>query len=171
MVSTGISLHSSRRVSTVPLGPDEVWAVVAGAGPGRHWYADAAPFVLRGAIDRAVLGGGRRWPVPDGPLLRAGDRAGFWVVRAAGDRPGGHRLVLEAAVRAPGTVTLTVLVTGVGTAAGPGTEIDLQVRLDPRGVLGAAYLLADLPAREAVVELTHRRLVTDVTHAAAGSGA
>lgn len=160
MVSTGISLHSSRRVSTVPLGPDEVWAVVAGAGPGRHWYADAAPFVVRGAIDRAVLGGGRRWPVPDGPLLRAGDRAGFWVVRAAGDRPGGHRLVLEAAVRAPGTVTLTVLV----TARDEGSEVDLRVRLDPRGVLGAAYLLADLPAREAVVELTHRRLVGDVTH-------
>ncbi len=167
MLSTGVSLphswHVSRRVSTHPLGVDEAWQVVAGAGPGRHWYADAAPFVLRGAIDRAVLGGGRRWPVPDGPLLRAGDRAGFWLVRAAGDRPGGHRLVLEAAVRAPGTVTLTVLVTGVGTAAGPGTEIDLQVRLDPRGVLGAAYLLADLPAREAVVELTHRRLVSDVT--------
>lgn len=167
MVSTGISLHSSRRVSTVPLGPDEVWAVVAGAGPGRHWYADAAPFVVRGAIDRAVLGGGRRWPVPDGPLLRAGDRAGFWVVRAAGDRPGGHRLVLEAAVRAPGTVTLTVLV----TALDEGTEVDLQVRLDPRGVLGAAYLLADLPAREAVVELTHRRLVGDVTRRGRDSGA
>jgi len=167
MVSTGISLHSSRRVSTVPLGPDEVWAVVAGAGPGRHWYADAAPFVVRGAIDRAVLGGGRRWPVPDGPLLRAGDRAGFWVVRAAGDRPGGHRLVLEAAVRAPGTVTLTVLV----TARDEGTEVDLQVRLDPRGVLGAAYLLADLPARETVVELTHRRLVGDVTRRGRDSGA
>ncbi|MGV3562375.1 MAG: DUF2867 domain-containing protein [Nocardioides sp.] len=167
MVSTGISLHSSRRVSTVPLGPDEVWAVVAGAGPGRHWYVDAAPFVVRGAIDRAVLGGGRRWPVPDGPLLRAGDRAGFWVVRAAGDRPGGHRLVLEAAVRAPGTVTLTVLV----TARDEGTEVDLRVRLDPRGVLGTAYLLADLPAREAVVELTHRRLVGDVTRRGRDSGA
>ena len=167
MVSTGISLHSSRRVSTVPLGPDEVWAVVAGAGPGRHWYADAAPFVLRGALDRAVLGGGRRWPVPDGPLLKAGDRAGFWLVRAAGDRPGGHRLVLEAAVRAPGTVTLTVLV----TARDAGCEVDLQVRLDPRGVLGAAYLLADLPARETLVELVQRRLVADVTHAARRSGA
>jgi hypothetical protein len=167
MVTTGISLHSSRRVSTVPLGPDEVWAVVAGAGPGRHWYVDAAPFVVRGAIDRAVLGGGRRWPVPDGPLLRAGDRAGFWVVRAAGDRPRGHRLVLEAAVRAPGTVTLTVLL----TARDEGTEVDLQVRFDPAGLLGTAYLLADLPAREAVVELTHRRLVGDVTRGGRGSGA
>jgi len=158
VVTTGISLHSSRRVSTVPLGPDAVWAVVAGAGPGRHWYADAAPFVVRGAIDRAVLGGGRRWPVPDGPLLRAGDRAGFWVVRAAGDRPGGHRLVLEAAVRAPGTVTLTVLV----TARDEGTEIDLQVRFDPAGVLGAAYLLADLPAREVLLELVDRRIRNDL---------
>lgn len=158
MVSTGISLHSSRRVSTVPLGPDEVWAVVAGAGPGRHWYVDAAPFVVRGAIDRAVLGGGRRWPVPDGPLLRAGDRAGFWVVRAAGDRPGGHRLVLEAAVRAPGTVTLTVLV----SARDEGTEVDLQVRFDPAGVLGTAYLLADLPAREVLLELVDRRIRADL---------
>ena len=171
MLSTGVSLphswHVSRRVSTHSLGVEDVWRVVAGAGPGRHWYADAAPFVVRGAIDRAVLGGGRRWPVPEGPLLRAGDRAGFWLVRAAGDRPGGHRLVLEAAVRAPGTVTLTVLV----SAHEQGSEIDLQVRLDPRGVLGAAYLLADLPAREAVVERTHRRLVGDVTQRGGGSGA
>lgn len=163
MLSTGVSLpyswHVSRRVSTHPLEVVDAWRVVAGAGPGRHWYADAAPFVVRGAIDRVVLGGGRRWPVPDGPLLRAGDRAGFWLVRAAGDRPGGHRLVLEAAVRAPGTVTLTVLV----TAREAGCEIDLQVRLDPRGVLGAAYLLADLPAREVLLELVDRRIRADLT--------
>ena len=175
MVSTGISLphslHVSRRVSTLPVDMEEAWRVVAGAGPGRRWYADAAPFVVRGAIDRAVLGRGRRWSVPNGPLLRAGDRAGFWLVRAAGDRPGGHRLVLEAAVRAPGTVTLTVLVGAAGTSAGPATEIDLQVRLDPHGVLGAAYLLADVPAREAVVGLTHRRLVGDVTRAGRASDA
>ena len=175
MVSTGISLphslHVSRRVSTLPVAVEDAWRVVAGAGPGRHWYADAAPFVLRGALDRAVLGRGRRWPVPDGPLLRAGDRAGFWLVRAAGDRPWGHRLVLEAAVRAPGTVTLTVLVTGTETSAGSGTQIDLQVRLDPHGVLGAAYLLADLPARETLVALVHHRLSADVVRAARGSGA
>ena len=163
MVSTGISphlsLHTSRRVSTVPRTPDEVWAVVAGAGPGRHWYVDAAPFVLRGAIDRAVLGGGRRWPVPDGPLLAAGDRAGFWVVRAAGTRPSGHQLVLEAAVRAPGLVPLTLLVGAVGG----GTEIDLRIRFDPDGLLGAAYLLADLPAREVLTALVDRRILADLT--------
>lgn len=164
---TGISLHTSRRTSTVEPTPDEVWAVVAGAGPGRHWYVDAAPFVLRGAIDRAVLGAGRRWPVPDGPLLSAGDRAGFWLVRAAGETARGHRLILEAAVRAPGRVTLTLLV----TAAGEGSELDLEVRFDPDGVLGAAYLLADLPARQTLVDLVHRRLVRDVGRLPQGSGA
>ena len=162
MVSTGVSplpsLHTSRRVSTVPGTPDEVWSVVAGAGPGRHWYVDAAPFVLRGAIDRAVLGGGRRWPVPQGPLLAAGDRAGFWLVRAAGTRPAGHRLVLEAAVRAPGTVTLTLLV----SAAEGGSEVDLTIRFDPDGVLGTAYLLADLPAREVLTDLVARRIRADL---------
>ena len=158
MVSTGVSLHSSRRVGTVPRTPDEVWSVVAGAGPGRHWYVDAAPFVLRGAIDRAVLGGGRRWPVPDGPLLAAGDRAGFWLVRAAGTRPAGHRLVLQAAVRAPGTVTLALLVSAVEG----GSEVDLTIRFDPDGVLGTAYLLADLPAREVLTDLVARRIRADL---------
>ena len=163
MVTTGISphlsLHTSRRVSTVAGTPDEVWSVVAGAGPGRHWYVDAAPFVLRGAIDRAVLGGGRRWPVPAAPLLAAGDRAGFWLVRAAGTRPAGHRLVLEAAVRAPGMVRLTVLVSAVED----GTEVDLQVRFDPAGILGTAYLLADLPAREVLTGLVDRRIRADLS--------
>lgn len=162
MVTTGISpqlsLHTSRRTSTVPRTPDEVWAVVAGAGPGRHWYVDAAPFVLRGAIDRAALGAGRRWPVPDRPLLAAGERAGFWLVRAAGPRPSGHRLVLEAAVRAPGRVTLTLLVTAVDG----GSELDLRVRFDPDSLLGAAYLLADLPAREVLTELVDRRIRADL---------
>lgn len=152
------SLHSSGRGSTSPRSADEAWAVLAGAGPGRHWYADAAPFVVRGALDRLALGGGRRWPVPDGPLLRAGDRAGFWRVLAAGPTTTGHRLVLEAAVRAPGRVRLELRVDG----RPDGCAVDLQITFEPEGLLGTAYLLADLGAREAVVELTHRRLVGDL---------
>ena len=167
MASTGVSLRTSRRAAVLAAAPDAAWRVVAGAGPGRHWYVDAAPFVFRGAIDRALLGRGRRWPVPDVPLLRAGDRAGFWEVRAAGSRPGGHRLVLEAAVRAPGRVRLTVLVTAVGD----GCEVDLAVRFDPDGVLGAAYLVTDLAARQVLTELVHRRLVAEVAGARHTSGA
>ena len=63
------------------------------------------------------------------------------------------------AVRAPGRVRLRSRVDPVGRAADADAP---DGRLRPRGTLGLAYLLADLPAREAVVELTHRRLLTDL---------
>lgn len=163
--SARFSLTASRRVRTSSRSADEAWAVLAGAGRGRHWYVDAAPFVVRGALDRLVLGGGRRWPVPEAPLLRAGDRAGFWHVRAAGPTSTGHRLVLEADVRAPGTVLLTLLV----DRRTEGCEVDLTIRFEPRGVLGTTYLLADLGAREAVTELTDRRLGADLEGADASA--
>ena len=153
------SLHSSGRGSTSPRSADEAWAVLAGAGPGRHWYADAAPFVVRGALDRLTLGGGRRWPVPDGPLLRAGDRAGFWRVLAAGPTTTGHRLVLEAAVRAPGRVLLELRVDRLPA----GCAVDLAITFEPDGLLGAAYLLTDVPAREAVTALVDARIRRDLS--------
>lgn len=136
--------------------------MVAGAGGRARWYVDAGPFVFRGAVDRLLLGGGRRWPVPDGPVLRTGDRAGFWeVVEAAPGRPDAHddfSLVLDAAVRAPGRVTMR---TRVG-AEGTGSRVDQSVTFLPGGVLGAAYLLTDLPARETLLELVHRRVLADL---------
>ena len=153
------SLHSSGRGSTSPRSADEAWAVLAGAGPGRHWYADAAPFVVRGVLDRLALGGGRRWPVPDGPLLRAGDRAGFWRVLAAGTTATGHRLVLEAAVRAPGRVLLELRVDRLPA----GCAVDLAITFEPDGLLGAAYLLTDVPAREAVTALVDARIRQDLS--------
>ena len=84
------------------LDADRAWAVVAGAGPGDHWYVDALPLVVRGAVDRALGGEGRRWPVPPGERLDVGDTAGFWRVVRASRRT----LELDADVRAPGRVTL-----------------------------------------------------------------
>lgn len=139
-----------------------MWRVVAGAGPGRHWYADAGPFVFRGLVDRALLGAGRRWPVPDRALLRAGDRAGFWKVVEAGpvssSDADGRRLVLDAAVRAPGLVTFRSHV----VPEAEGTRLTQTVTFTPHGLLGHAYLLADLPAREALMELVHRRVLADL---------
>ncbi|GEM_PF-1219038 len=153
------SLRTSGRRSTSARSADEAWAVLAGAGPGRHWYVDAAPFVVRGVLDRLALGGGRRWPVPDGPLLRAGDRAGFWRVLAAGTTATGHRLVLEAAVRAPGRVLLELRVDRLPA----GCAVDLAITFEPDGLLGAAYLLTDVPAREAVTALVDARIRQDLS--------
>ncbi len=150
-------LHASGRASDLDLAPDEAWARLVAAGPDRHWYVDAVPFVVRGALDRAVGGAGRGWPVPDHGHLRVGDRAGFWEVRVADPRA--RRLVLEAAVRAPGTVRLT---SRVLPRIPGGSTLRQTISFEPGGLVGSAYLLVDLPARELVAELAHRDTVAEV---------
>ncbi len=137
---------------------DWVWSVVASGRTGPQWYVEAAPLVFRGAVDRLVGGGGRRWAPPGTDLLRAGDRAGFWEVAEAEHAAPTRRLVLRAQVRAPGVVELETLAEALPAGS---TRLSQTTRFAPRGLAGAAYLLADLPAREAVSELTHRRLLSD----------
>src|SRR3954471_14145119 len=151
------TLHSSRRGTDLDVDAATAWRVVASGRAGSQWYVDAAPLVFRGAVDRVLGGAGRRWPPPGRELLETGDTAGFWRVREADHD--GRRLALVAAVRAPGTVVLRSSVTPL---SGGGSRLDLDVSFRPDGLLGRAYLLADLPAREAVAELVHRRLVGDI---------
>ena len=163
------SWGSTTRASRVRLDAEHAWALVASARTGPQWYVDAAPFVFRGAVDRLTLGRGRRWPVPDRPVLRPGDTAGFWRVLEAGpveDGPvgDGHHLLLEAAVRAPGTVRLSTLVTPEGPHC---CRVAQTVTFTPAGLLGRAYLLTDVPARETLMELVHRRVLRDLGRAAA----
>ena len=102
-------------------------------------------------------GPGRRWPVPATDVLHTGDRAGFWrVVEADHDR---RRLTLEAEVRAPGRVTLTTWIQPLDQS---GCTLHQRVEFNPSGVLGALYLVADLPAREAVISLGFRRIRADM---------
>ncbi len=158
------SLDSSTRTSRLPLGAEQAWRVVAAARGRPQWYVDAAPFVFRGAVDRLALGRGRRWPVPERAVLEPGDTAGFWRVLEAGGCAGGHRLVLEAAVRAPGRVLLRTDVDPDGDDA---CRVAQTVSFTPDGLLGHAYLLTDLPAREALLELVHRRVLRDLARVTA----
>ncbi|WP_395659262.1 DUF2867 domain-containing protein [Nocardioides sp.] len=150
-------LHASGRATDLPLPADVVWSRLVAAGTGSRWYVDAPPFVVRGALDRAVGGGGRRWPVPDRERLETGDRAGFWEVRSVD--PHGRRMVLEAAVRAPGTVRLSSTVL---PRTPTGCVLRQTISFEPGGLVGSAYLLVDLPAREVVAELAHRHAVAEV---------
>lgn len=150
------TLTSTSRESRLPLTADAAWAVVASGRDGPQWYADAAPFVVRGALDRVTGGTGRRWDPPGRAMLETGDHAGFWLVTDADHAA--RRLVLTAEVRAPGTVTLVTDVLPATT----GSLLRQRVRFAPSGLLGTAYLLVDLPARGALVELTHRRLLKDL---------
>ena len=149
-------MTSSSRTSTVDLPAEDVRAVVASGRRGPQWYADALPLVARGGIDRLLGGEGRRWPAPDRELLETGDRVAFWTVT----RSTADELVLRAEVRAPGEVVLTTRLVALDAWH---THVEQTVVFHPSGLLGAAYLLADLPAREAVVELVHRRLLRDLS--------
>lgn len=148
------TLHSSRRSAIVTRSPADTWAVVASGEPGPQWYADAAPFVVRRWVDRLALGPARRREPPGRPLLATGDQVGFWRVVDADHRH--HRLTLEAQVRAPGRVTLDAEV----RPHDEGSEVVTTIAFDPRGLVGTAYLLADLPAREVVAELVQLHLLT-----------
>lgn len=156
------SLTSTSRESHLSRPAEAVWAVVASGRRGRQWYVDAAPFVLRGALDRVAGGAGRRWEPPGRPLLETGDRVGFWHVTEADHAT--RRLVLTAEVRAPGAVTLVtdVLPDPAGSGGPGGSVLRQRVRFRPSGPVGTAYLLADLPARAALLELTHRRVLADL---------
>jgi hypothetical protein len=150
-----VRIHRSSRASTVHRDVDEVWSVVASGTDGPHWYVDALPLVVRGAVDRVLGGAGRRWPPPGRAELRVGDTVGFWrVTRAAG-----RTLELEAEVRSPGRVRLTTSV----EPTGPGRSVVRQaVSFEPAGLAGQLYMVADLPSREVVVELVHRRLLGEL---------
>lgn len=148
------TLHTSRRSAVVALDPGRTWDVVASGETGPQWYVDAAPLVVRRWIDRLALGPALRREPPGRRHLATGDEVGFWKVTQA-DRAGRH-LVLVAQVRSPGRVTLDL-------RARPhpeGTEVDLAVTLSPRGLVGRAYELVDLPAREAVSEMLMLHLLT-----------
>lgn len=151
------SLHESVRYTDLDQPAPGVWSVVASGYDRPQWYVDAAPFVIRGAIDRLLGGAGRQARPPGTPVLTAGDRAGFWeVTEADHDR---HLLVLEAAVRAPGRVVLRTSVEPLGTRR---CRLTQRISFTPDGLLGRAYLMADLPSRETVAELAHRRLLRDL---------
>ncbi|MBJ7357420.1 DUF2867 domain-containing protein [Nocardioides sp.] len=148
-------LHASTRSSVVELPLAQAHAVVASGEAGPQWYVDALPFVVRGGVDRLLGGAGRHAEPPGRPLLAEGDVAGLWrVVRSTA-----RELLLRAEVRAPGVVELSTRLRPEGEGR---TRIEQTISLDPDGLAGQLYLLADLPARETVVELAHRRLLRDL---------
>jgi hypothetical protein len=149
------SLHASTRSSVVDLPVAQAHAVVASGETGPQWYVDALPWRVRGGVDRLLGGAGRRWEPPGRALLEDGDQAGFWTVLRSTQR----ELVLRAEVRAPGTVELS---TRLGPEGADRTRVEQTVTFHPDGPAGRLYLLVDLPARETVVELAHRRLLRDL---------
>lgn len=177
-------LACSERCLRVAASLDATWDVVAAAPPEgapggaraggaraggspTRWYADAAPLLFRSALDRVARGVLGDPPVPavvglrsaPAGLLGAGDEAGLWRVVEADHEV--RRLRLQAVVHAPGSVRATAWLTPVFD----GCRVHLRIGMRPSGLVGAAYRLVDLPAREVVVEGVARALLADLRRA------
>jgi hypothetical protein len=96
--------------------------------------------------------------VPDRAQLEEGDQAGFWrVSRISAPK---RTLRLEADVVAPGRVLLDATVRA--DDGDGGSEVTTTIGFEPDGLVGQLYMYVDLPARETVAELVHRRLLADL---------
>lgn len=124
-----------RRVSVAP---DRAFAPIRRIGGQRGWYASAALWRLRGALDALIGGVGMRSGRPDPERLAVGDPVDSWRVEAFED---GHLLRLAAEMKLPGRAWLEFRV----TPDGPGARIDQVASFDAAGLAGLLYWYAILP--------------------------
>lgn len=136
---SGGTLLRDERIVTTGATPEDLYAVVAGIGGERGWYAFDWMWHVRGAIDK-VMGGvgmrrGRRHP----DELRVGDALDFWRVEQD-DRP--HEVRLRAEMKVPGTAWLDWQVEAL---PGGRTRLRQQALFAPKGLWGRAYWYAMVP--------------------------
>lgn len=116
--------------------PEELFEPVRRIGGERGWYFGDLLWGLRGFMDTLVGGvgadRGRRSPEE----LRVGDAVDFFRVLAL-DPPG--RLLLAAEMRVPGEAVLEFTLIPVKEGDAPETELRMNARFVPRGLLGLAY--------------------------------
>ncbi|MGQ0846103.1 MAG: SDR family oxidoreductase [Sporichthyaceae bacterium] len=124
--------------------PDALWRTVEGLGGNRGWHTIPGVFEVRGAVDHLLGGVGAHRGRRDPDRLRTGDTVDFWRVEAIEH---GHRLVLRAEMKMPGTAWLifTVLESDNG-----GSVLRQEVRFAPAGVGGPAYWWLQRPVHDAV---------------------
>jgi hypothetical protein len=135
----GGSLFEDHQSVDVDAGPDALYEAFARIGGANGYYVAGWAWSLRGLADK-VIGGpglrrGRRHPVD----LRPGEALDFW--RVVHVEPG-HRLVLEAEMKLPGTAWLSWR---IDERDGGGTRLRQLASFAPRGLLGRLYWYAMLP--------------------------
>jgi uncharacterized protein YbjT (DUF2867 family) len=120
------------------------FAPVRRLGGRAGWYWGNAMWKLRGALDLAVGGAGRRRGRRDPEQLRVGDAVDFWRVEAyENDR----LLRLSAEMRLPGRAWLQFEVTPLGVAR---SEIRQTAIFDPAGLAGLCYWYALYPVHSLI---------------------
>jgi hypothetical protein len=133
-----------RRTETVAAPAGRVFAVFAGIGGRRGWYAANLLWQLRGALDRLSGGVGMRRGRRHPDELRPGDALDFWRVESV--EPG-RSLRLRAEMKVPGRAWLVFEVQEEGADR---SRLVQTAVFEPRGLTGALYWYALYPLHQIV---------------------
>ncbi len=122
----------------------QLWQVIESLGGQQGWHTIPLAFELRGWIDQLLGGIGAHRGRRDPQHLRAGEVLDWWRVEEVDS---GHRLLLRAEMRLPGTAWLEC---SVGTGSDGGTEYRQNVTFVPTGLAGHLYWWAQRPMHDLV---------------------
>jgi uncharacterized protein YbjT (DUF2867 family) len=128
-----------------------LWERVTSIGGSRGWYYHNWLWRLRGLLDRLIGGVGMRRGRRHPQDVRVGDAIDFW--RVVGIEPG-HRLVLVAEMRLPGSASLELEVEPLTERR---SALTTTARFHPAGAVGLLYWYALWPV--------HRPLFRGMTRA------
>jgi hypothetical protein len=131
---------------TVPTtaGAARLWQVIESLGGRQGWPTVPFAFDLRGWIDQLLGGIGAHRGRRDPQHLRAGEVLDWWRVEQIDH---GHRLLLRAELRLPGTAWLEC---SVETGPGGDTQYRQRVTFVPTGLAGHLYWWAQRPLHNLV---------------------
>lgn len=119
--------------------PERVFAAVCRVGGGHGWYAAGFLWRLRGWIDQAAGGPGLRRGRRHPQQVEYGEALDFW--RVEGVDPD-RSLLLRAEMKLPGVARLQFEIEPSEDGA---SELAMNARFRPKGLLGLAYWYAVLP--------------------------
>jgi uncharacterized protein YbjT (DUF2867 family) len=139
----GGTVLEDRREVVVPPGvtAEAVFAVVAGIGGERGWFAGDWMWGLRGFVDKLIGGVGTRRGRRHPDQLRVGEALDFWRVEAV--EPG-RLLRLRAEMKLPGYAWIEWVVEESGGDDGL-VRLRQRARFVPQGLVGRAYWYALTP--------------------------
>lgn len=160
----GGPVFTERRTVATAADAAQLWQVIESLGGQQGWHTVPLAFALRGWIDQLLGGVGAHRGRRDPQHLRAGEVLDWWRVEEIDH---GHRLLLRAEMRLPGTAWLEC---SVGTGPDGGTEYRQNVTFVPAGLAGHLYWWAQRPLHDLVfavmahgiVRSAERRSVPDL---------
>ncbi len=143
-IGTGGLVYTQRWEVPTEATAARLWQVIEGIGGTRGWHTVPLAFELRGWVDHLLGGVGAHRGRRDPRYLRAGEVLDWWRVE---DVDHGHRLLLRAETRMPGTAWLEL---SVRPRPDGNAVLRQKVTFTPAGLAGHLYWWAQRPAHDVV---------------------